>query len=91
MITRQTELSYFFMVMGNLAAAKAANDLEGVSECIDDLEGMVLHSDTARIRRVAAAEAEHTSALLAELQAKRCGYTGPVAVTIRADVPANLN
>ena len=90
-MTRETELSYFFMIMGNLAAAKAGDQLEGIADCIADLESMAMQADAARIRRYAGAEAERASALLADLQAQRFGYAGPVVVMTRADCPANLN
>jgi hypothetical protein len=90
-IFRETETSYFFMIMSNLAAAKASDDVECLADCIADLEGMALHSKAARIRRNAASEIESASALLATLQAKRFGYARPMIVTINADAPANLN
>lgn len=91
MITRETELSYFFTIMGNLASAKAASDLVGVADSIADLEAMAMWSDSARIRRNAGAQADQASDLLADLQAQRFGNAGSVVVMTRADCPANLN
>lgn len=90
-MTRETELSYFFMIMGNLAAAKVGNDLVGIADSIADLEAMAIWSDTARIRRNADAEAVRASDLLVDLQIQRLGSTSPVVVMTRADCPANLN
>jgi hypothetical protein len=89
MTDRETELFYFFKIMGNLA--KASDNAEALAECIDDLEMLAMHSGVARIRRRAAAAAEQASCLLSDLQAKRFGYSGPLVVMTRADTPANLN
>lgn len=89
MPSREAELSYFFMIMGNLA--KAGDNPEALAECVDDLEALATHSGVARIRRRAAAAAEQASAHLADLQATRFGYAGPSVVMLRADAPANLN
>lgn len=90
-MTRETELSYFFMIMGNLAVAKTANDLVDIADSIADLEAMAMWSESARIRRNAGAEAERASGLLADLQFQRLGNAGSMVVMTRADCPANLN
>lgn len=85
------ELSYLFMIMGNLADAKAEADPVAVADAIADLEMLAMHSDQARIRRRATTEAEQANALLADLQAKRFGYTGPIMVLTETTEPANIN
>lgn len=85
------ELSYFFKIMTNLSAAKAGDDVEGLADCIADLEAMAMHSETSRIRANAAATVASASALLADLQAQRFGYSGPTVVAIGAHAPANFN
>lgn len=91
MSNRTTETNYFFKIMSLLADAKAANNLEGIAECIDDLEAMAMHFDTAMLANRSAAEAERASALLADLQSQRFGYAGPLVVLTNAAHPANLN
>jgi hypothetical protein len=89
--TRSEELSHYFMILGLMAKAKAADDATTMSELIDDLEAMALFSHTARIRNHARIEIEQISALLADMQAQRIGYTGPQVVMTRAAGPANFN
>lgn len=87
------ELSYLFMIMGNLADAKAKADPVAIADSVADLEMIAMHFDQARIRRRAAAEVELANAFLADLQAKRFGYAGPKLVMTEreTEAPANLN
>lgn len=87
---RAMETRYFFMVMGNLAKAKAAGDAVGIADSIADLEMIAMHFDADFLAQRAAREVEQATALLAELQASRIGYAGAVAA-VDAVAPANLN
>jgi hypothetical protein len=85
------ETARFFMIMGNLAAAKSAAHVEAVAEWIDELDAIAMHCPLAFIAERAKLEATAASSLLIELQTQRFGYAGPLIVMTRADVPANLN
>lgn len=74
--TRAEELSHYFMIMGLMAKAKAADDVTAMSELIDELDAIVRFSRTARIRSHARAEIDQAAALLVDIRTRRICYIG---------------
>jgi hypothetical protein len=83
------ETAYFFMIMGNLAAAKAASDADGIADAIADLDMMAKYSDLPFIAERAAAEAAHAAEIVADTI--QPGFAGVVLAFARPVISTPLN
>lgn len=83
------ETAYFFMIMGNLAAAKAASDADGIADAIADLDMIARHSALPFIAERAAVEAAHAAGIAAE--AVQPGFAGVVLAFARPVASTPLN